>query len=269
MATPPPILLNGNPLEVITFTFGGRTSRATRRGFAHLWHLQDELTKRRPDAWVRMIQPAFNTGVPQSAGTHDEADVWDLEIVGWDNWYAESRFIRDCGFASWVRDPTQGDFGWHHHSIAPGLPLDRYGDLVPAQMDDYRRHALGLKGQHDSGDDPQCFNNSGALAHTIRRFDYPTWKDDNMPLTDQEIAAIAQKATDKLLDSELNLSDGTTVTVSTALRRAAQMPSNLDNARAAINELIAATGKNTNSKVVNARSALMAKLDEIDDQVGP
>lgn len=176
MTEPPDILLEGPPLERITLTFGGRTSDATRRGFAHLWEFERQAKLRWPGSTFRIIQPAFNTGVPQSAGTHDRADVWDWELLNVDNWYAESSLARDCGLADWVRDPTQGDFGWHHHAISPGLPPDMYGVLVPAQLDDYRRHALGLKGKHDSGSDPQCFAN-GKLTHELTMgFNYEGWK---------------------------------------------------------------------------------------------
>jgi hypothetical protein len=174
-----------------------------------------------------------------------------------------------------VRNPTQGDFDWHHHAIAPGLPLDRYGSLVPAQMDDYRRHALGLKGRHDSGSDPQCRG-----GHTIVTFNYADWKDEHMPISDDQINDIATKAVNKLLDAPLSLSDGTTVPVSQALRRAAQAPANLDAAVATVLAEVKAKASNTNLKVTNSRTAIvnainsahsveMAKLDELDDQVGP
>jgi hypothetical protein len=172
LTNPPEILLFGDPLAKITFTFGGMTSQASRRGFAHLWEFQRRISITKPGAWFRMIQPAFNTDVPASAGTHDKFDVWDYEIVGWDNWYTESKLARMVGLADWVRNPTQGDFGWHHHAISRGLPEDMYGDLVPAQLFDYTRHALALSGRHDPGGDPQCRD-----GHTIEPiFNYQAWK---------------------------------------------------------------------------------------------
>jgi hypothetical protein len=263
-ARPPTILLVGDPLERISFTIGGRTSRASRQGFALLWEVEQRAKARWPGCVFRIIQPANNTGVPQSAGTHDRDDVWDWELTDAGTWAQESELARDTGLWDWVRDPTQGDFGWHHHAIAPGLPLDRYGSLVPAQMDDYRRHALGLKGRHDSGSDPQCFT-LGKLSHTVKRFSYQDWKDDNMPLSDADV----DRVVNKLLNTELTLSDGTTATVQLALRRAAQVPANLALVEAAINSVTVASAKGTNTKVANSRQAIMAKLDELDIQVGP
>jgi hypothetical protein len=268
MATPPTILLVGDPHERISFTIGGRTSLASRQGFALLWEFERRAKNRWPGCRFRIIQPANNTGVPASAGTHDKDDVWDWELIDAGTWAQESELARDTGLWDWVRDPTQGDFGWHHHAIAPGLPLDRYGSLVPAQMDDYRRHALGLKGQHDSGSDPQCFT-LGRLTHTVKRFDYQAWKDDHMPLSEEDVNRVADKVLAKLMDAQLTLSDGTTVPVSQAYRRAAQMPGNLDTAVAAINEQTKASAKNTNTKVANSRAAIMAALDSLDAQVGP
>lgn len=171
MTTPPLILLTGDPLDRITFTFGGMTSEATRRGFAHLWEFQRRVSIRVPNAFIRIIQPAYNTGVAISAGTHDKADVWDYEIVGWDDWYAESRLARSIGFADWVRNPKQ-NFSWHHHTISRGLPDHMYGDLVPGQLTDYNRHALGLRGAHEFMSDPQCAN-----GHTVEPlFNYQAWK---------------------------------------------------------------------------------------------
>lgn len=266
--TPPVVLLTGNPLERISFTIGGRTSRASRQGFALLWELERRAQERWPGCVFRMIQPANNTGVPESKGTHDKDDVWDWELLGVDDWYAESALARNTGLWDWVRTPAQG-FTFHHHAIAPGLPLDRYGDLVPAQMDDYRRHALGLKGQHDSGDDPQCRNSNGVIDHTIKRFSYQDWKDEYMPLSDADVNRVADKAVQQFLDSKIPLSDGTEVPVSQCLRRAAQLPGNLDAAVASVNAQTKASAANTNLRVSNTRSAIMAKLEELDTQVGP
>ena len=170
-ATPPEVLLKGPALEVIEFNFGGMTSEATRRGFAHLWEFQRRAQIMVPGCWLRIIQPAFNRGVKASAGTHDKADVWDYEIVGWDNWFAESQLARRLGFTDWVRHPGQG-FSWHHHAISRGLPDHMYGDLVPAQIADYRNHALGLKDLHTPGNDPQC-----TMSHKIEPlFNYEAWK---------------------------------------------------------------------------------------------
>jgi hypothetical protein len=268
MATPPTVLLVGDPLERISFTIGGRTSRASRQGFALLWEFERRAKNRWPGCRFRIIQPANNTGVPASAGTHDKDDVWDWELIDAGTWAQESELARDTGLWDWVRDPTQGDFGWHHHSIAPGLPLSRYGDLVPAQMDDYRRHALGLKGQHQSGSDPQCFT-MGRLTHTVKRFSYTDWKDDHMPISDEQIADIARKAGQVLLDTELTLSDGSVVTVQTALRRAAQTPPTLEQSVTTVIEQIKASASNTNTKIGNTRAALMAAIAELDAQVGP
>lgn len=195
MAEPPAILL-GDPDELIVTTFGGKTFKGSRRTHAHLWETQRRLTIVRPGAIIRTIQPCYNTDVDASAGTHDEDAVVDTEIIGWDDWYAESDFYRSCGWADWVRDPTQG-FGWHHHQASRGTPeffsdgRRRLGIFVPGQLDDFNRHALGLKGQHDSGDDPQCFDAAGRLVHTLSPiFDYPAWRRSHEMLNDEDKAWI-------------------------------------------------------------------------------
>ncbi len=257
---PPEILLVGDPLEVISFTLGGRTSRATRRGFALLWEFERRAQKRWPGCVFRIVQPAFNTGVTASAGTHDKADVWDWVLDGVDNWRAESNLARACGLADWVRDPSQG-FAWHHHAVGRGLPLDMYGDLVPGQLVDYGNHALGLRGGHAFGSDPQCFT-VGQLTHTVEPiFNYAQWKQDNMQLDPAQIAEIADKAVAKLLATELTLSDGSVVDVQQAFRRAAQVPAQLIEAERDLATDIAGVKAKVGS-VLNA-------VKVVDDQVNP
>jgi hypothetical protein len=226
---PPAVLLAGDPNERITLTLGGRTSDATRRGFALLWEFERRAKIRWPGCALRIIQPAYNTTVAASEGTHDGADTWDWELLGVDNWYAESELAREVGLRDWVRNPSQG-FGWHHHAIGPGLPSWMYGDLVPAQLDDFNRHALGLRNGHDSGSDPQCFTD-GRLTHKLAPiFNYAEWKaghtmlsaedkDWLADLVDRKIAAalgpIANAVVQETVDTK---PDGTKVNLKTAVR---------------------------------------------------
>jgi hypothetical protein len=198
---PSPQLL-GDPDELIVHTFGGDTFKASRRTHAHLWETQRLLGIFRAGAFIRVIQPPYNSSVPASAGTHDKDGCLDIEIVGWDDWYDESEFLRACGWADWVRNPLQG-FGWHHHMISRGTPENRLGDLVPAQLDDFNRHALGLKGQHNSGSDPQCFDRFGKLKHSIAPiFNYADWRKDYV-MTEEDFQRIATMIDNKL-DAAVN-----------------------------------------------------------------
>lgn len=240
MEHPPQILLDGPGYELIVHEFGGRTFKASRRTFAHLWDTQRRLSNRKPGARLCVIQPSYNQGVPESAGTHDYDAVLDVEIVGWDDWWAEQRFLRECGWADWVRFPPA--FGWHHHMISLGYTT-RVGEFVPGQVDDYYRHALGLKGQHDSGSDDTW--HPANINATI--FEFPKWRtyqEDHMPLNAEDKDFIRRAAADaandavaKLLDADVSPEkgdNGEVISVRVALRRAASTPDIIRKARDAV-----------------------------------
>lgn len=238
MGAPPPPILIGDPDELITTSFGGKTFKGSRRTHTHLWETQRVLSIFRDGATIRIIQPCYNTGVVASAGTHDKDAVVDIEILGWDDWYAESDFLRTCGWADWVRDPSQG-FPWHHHMASRGTPNSRLGSLVPAQLDDFNRHALGLKDQHTSGADPQCFDRAGRLRHSLSPlFNYATWKKDHVmtqedrdwlkatmqTMLDGQVEKTAARAADLVMAENVDTIEtgpdkGKKVTVKTALRQ--------------------------------------------------
>jgi hypothetical protein len=156
--------------DLITLVFGGETFRCSRRTAAHLAWTAEELERRHPTARIVVIQGCYNTGVPASAGTHDFDACLDVQIVGLD-WDVAQRFLRECGWAAWVRSPPA--FSWHIHMVSIGYP-GRVGIYVPAQVDDYYHHALGLKGQHNSGSDPTWHPKD--IDSTV--FDYDAWRDD-------------------------------------------------------------------------------------------
>lgn len=194
-----------NAADVITVTRLGKTFRATRRTVAHLdWTVQ-LLGLLHPNARLVIIQPCYNTGVAASAGTHDLDAVLDFRIDGLD-WWAAQKFMRQCGWACWYRFPPT--FTPHLHAVSLGYP-GAVGIFVPGQVDDYYRHALGLKGQHDSGIDKSWFPPN--IAKTI--FDYPAWlaaQEEAMPFTDWPqkdqdalVQAVAAAVTDKILNTEL------------------------------------------------------------------
>ena len=231
---PPAVLLEGDGFDLIWHESGGKTFKASRRTHAHMWETQRRLSIHRPGAWWRTIQGAYNTDVGASEGTHDFDAVVDGEIVGWDDWYAEQAFLRSCGWADWVRTPAQG-FPWHHHMVSLGYTT-RVGIYVPGQVDDYYRHALGLKDHHQTGSDDTW--HPANINDTV--FSYVEWRanqEDNMPLNDNDKAFIrdavrdaANKAVSDLLDTEVDPQ----VTVRVALKRAGGTPDLVRRARDAI-----------------------------------
>lgn len=223
------MLLSNLPAKRITVTLGGRTFDAGQRTVAHLLWTIAQLAKRFPMARLEVIQGCYNTGVEASAGTHDFDGVLDVRIVGLDWWVAQ-KFLRQCGWAAWFRFPPA--FGLHIHMISIGCP-GPVGIFVPGQLDDYYRHALGLKGQHDSGDDTSWF--PADINNTI--FDFPAYlreQEDNVPYLDWPAEhrkamirdlvdalansdAVADKNADVLLAKQVN--DDPEMNVKTALRR--------------------------------------------------
>lgn len=143
-----------SPNEVIWVTIAGRTFRATRRTVAHLEWTIARLAEKHPGAVLHLIQTCYNSGVEASAGTHDFDAVFDVWIEGLP-WMEAEGFLRACGWFAWVREPPTFSLHIHMGSIPPNgrtFP-QRVGIFVPGQLDDYRRGALGLAGQHDSGSD--------------------------------------------------------------------------------------------------------------------
>jgi hypothetical protein len=173
---------------VRTRTVAGVTFRCSNRVYWHLRWTIWWLALHYPKARLHIYQGCYNTGVRLSAGTHDYDAVFDVWITGGvlgrDPWRAQ-RVLRGRGWAAWFRHTGSwaARTAWHIHmiSLPSGLPahptaLDvgkayarlglKVGRFIDggwttrgridasSQVVDYYRHALGLAGQHDSGDDP-------------------------------------------------------------------------------------------------------------------
>lgn len=135
---------------------------------------------------IRVIQPAFNTGVPASAGTHDFDYCMDLWIPGVDG-FVQQKFFRDNGGCFWFRQPWQG-FSNHEH----GFPMPTGGRVFPtkvgiyvdggksqgesgnsSQLDDYWNETYGLKNMHEQGQDHSYFPSDNEKMKRI--FDLPAY----------------------------------------------------------------------------------------------
>jgi hypothetical protein len=260
-------LLEGDPREKIRWRrkddVFGDPIYGSRAMVAQL-ELTDRLAIERfgPHSGFEVFQCAFNTDVEQSAGTHDFDKCVDGFVAGRVPIDVQRRFLRGpCMWWGWFRVPPT--FSLHFHGIASHGYDTPVGELVPGQIADYlaKPPRNGLAGH---ALDPTWH------PDPIPRFNYEQWKDKQMvDLSPAAVSQVADKAVQQLLGHKLTLSDGTEVPVSQALRRAAQMPDNLAAVRDSLQALIRASAGSTNQKVVNARNAVMAKLDEIDSQVGP
>lgn len=105
------------------------------------------------DAWLRahvacclyVVQSAFNTGVPASAGTHDYDKVFDVYVIrlksGRKVWVKGQRWLRRLGWADWWRHTGSwwNPSSWHHHMVCLSWLIDkcRVGIYVPGQVSDY------------------------------------------------------------------------------------------------------------------------------------
>lgn len=158
--------MTSDAAELITLIFGGRTFRASRRTAAHLAWTAEQLEQEYPDARMVVKQGCYSTGVAASAGTHDFDAVLDVQIVGL-GWDEAQKFLRECGWAAWVRSPPA--FPWHIHMISLGYP-GQVGIYVPGQVADYYAHRSGLAG-HVA--DPTW--HPADIDSTV--FDYDAWRD--------------------------------------------------------------------------------------------
>lgn len=208
-----------DPNELITATRCGKTFKASRRTFAHIDYTIALLAKQHPGARLEIIQGCYNTTVEASAGTHDFDACIDVRIVGLDWWTAQA-FLRACGWAAWYRHTgSWASVGnWHIHMVSLGYTT-RVGIFVPGQVSDYLRHALGLKGQHDSGDDTSPFPKS--IDDTY--FDYDAWE-DNVPYLDWPDADKKALAADVAKAVAAVIVDGAKLTLAQAAKQAANTP---------------------------------------------
>lgn len=70
---------------------------------------------------LTLTQGSYNPGGDaSSAGTHDGGGVVDISVSGMSaaTRTSTARALRQVGFAAWVRNPNQGDWGWHIHAAA-------------------------------------------------------------------------------------------------------------------------------------------------------
>ncbi|WP_426243664.1 hypothetical protein [Nocardioides sp. LHG3406-4] len=178
---------------VSTVTLGGRTFRACAYCTAHLEWTIEELAKKHPGARLIVIQPPWNTGVPQSAGTHDMCSAFDVQIVGL-GWWEAQRFLRAHRWAAFYRWFTPRLWSDHIHMLSLGCPAPK-GDLVAGQIADYQAKPPrnGMKGH--------ALDDSWHPADTRKTFNYDRWKrsqeDDMFTEADRKLLQQTHDAADR------------------------------------------------------------------------
>lgn len=142
------------PCERHTVTWNDRTFTAGSLLLAALFAFQDWLDEHHPGLYVYVIQGAYNTGVTQSAGTHDKDGCVDILIInrktGRRVWARGQRWLRAHHFYAWWRHTGSwlSRNLWHFHMIVAGIegagcPV---GVFVPGQISDARGGRTGLVG---------------------------------------------------------------------------------------------------------------------------
>lgn len=179
-----------------TTVFGGSVL-GTPRSIAWLQYIWDEV------GHFQVIQSAYHTGYPPSAGTHDRDACYDLSRIDGMDWRESEHAYRAHAGGGWYRHPPTFD-SEHIHVIVLGY-VDPWqppylcgcvGVFVPGQVVDYYNNALGLVDQHDPGDDP-------------------TWHPDNINATIAEFERWRKGQHDMDLNDQI---PGTNDTVGDALR---------------------------------------------------
>jgi hypothetical protein len=168
-------------------TVSGKKIIGSFRAIAHLDRLQALYKRRFGGRTFRVIQSMNNTGVTQSAGTHDYDFCVDLDGPGV-SWNDFLIFMRWHGMAGWVRTPAQG-FSYHFHGFClppregrsisddfkvHGFKVGKYVDggystvgrlITSSQIADVYAHAFGLSGKHVPGSDKSPYPKS--IAATV------------------------------------------------------------------------------------------------------
>jgi hypothetical protein len=95
-----------------------------------------------------IMQGSYSTRVAASGGTHSGGGAMDTDNAGV-GWPRATSALRRAGFASWTRDPSQGPWGWHQHSIAIGDPSA--SPSAKRQVQSFLRGGNGLGGMWRGG----------------------------------------------------------------------------------------------------------------------
>jgi hypothetical protein len=184
-----PLHLDGAPIDfgqpplstaLVKWAKKDLKGRAVKGSLRHICHLNqlNNLAVTKFGTGIEIIQPAFNTGVAASVGTHDFDMVVDLHIPGV-GWWDQQRFFRANGLGSWYRHPPA--FGNHIHGFTlppreghnvsddfkvAGFKVGKYIDggwsthhaqITSSQIADYYHHAFGLKNEHKPNSDTSWF----------------------------------------------------------------------------------------------------------------
>ena len=136
----------GSDLDKVKF--GGET--VDRRTAAMLTEAQRVANLKDPSIGdFKLSQGCFCHGVAASAGTHDGPGAFDMMTSGYSSAQKDiiGMALREVGFASWRRLPSQGPWGEHWHGIAigtKGLP-----SIAAGQVKSYYAGRDGLKGNRE------------------------------------------------------------------------------------------------------------------------
>ena len=85
-----------SPLTKVSIhQLAGREVRCSGWTAGHLQATIARLAVEHPKARLIIVQPCYNTGVDESAGTHDRDGVFDVIIQGLGWWDAQA-FLRRC-----------------------------------------------------------------------------------------------------------------------------------------------------------------------------
>ena len=98
---------------------------------------------------LTITQGGYNAGgVAASAGTHDR-DALDIGAANLSSGQRSEavNILRKVGFAAWLRNPTQGDWGWHIHCVPIG------GDLSAGAARQVTAYKNGRNGLANNGPD--------------------------------------------------------------------------------------------------------------------
>ena len=160
--------------------------------------MMDEVARLAGDLYISPSQGSWS-GAPASAGTHNGCGAIDLMRLSSKDFDTVVEIMRSVGFAAWKRTVTQANWPLHVHGIAvqPGGKNDRgcLSSGAHKQIVDYYENRNGLV--------------SGAPDDATRAHVGTTWEtylEEDMPLSDDDIDRIAERAAVKVWNAAFDVS---------------------------------------------------------------